>query len=184
MTERPKHPKALPEFEPAKPVRATLHTSLGDIECTLFAEDCPVTVGNFVGLAENTIEWKAPGKANDRPLYDNTLFHRIIPDFMVQAGDPLGTGMGGPGYRFGDEFVDRRKHDKPGMLSMANAGPGTNGSQFFITHAATPWLDGRHTVFGEVTKGMDVVEKMVAVPRDGSDRPKEDVVLKTVKIER
>ncbi|MDB6132591.1 MAG: peptidylprolyl isomerase [Verrucomicrobiales bacterium] len=125
-------------------IRIILHTGKGDIEATLFADKVPMTVANYLNLAK-------------RNYYDGIAFHRVIPNFMIQGGDPTGTGSGGPGYKFGDEFVAGLKHTKPGIFSMANAGPGTNGSQFFITHEATPWLDGKHTVFGEVTKGQEVV---------------------------
>jgi peptidyl-prolyl cis-trans isomerase B (cyclophilin B) len=125
-------------------IRILFKTDKGDLEATLFATKAPVTVANFLNLAQ-------------RGFYDGLKFHRVIADFMVQGGDPTGTGMGGPGYKFEDEVKTGLKHDKPGIFSMANAGPGTNGSQFFITHVATPWLDGKHTVFGEVTKGQDVV---------------------------
>jgi len=125
-------------------IRIVLHTTKGDIEATLFASKVPMTTANFLNLAS-------------KKYYDGITFHRVIPDFMIQGWDPTGTGMGGPGYKFGDEFVPGLKHSKPGIFSMANAGPGTNGSQFFITHVATPHLDGKHTVFGEVTKGQDVV---------------------------
>ena len=127
---------------------AVFHTDKGDIKVKLFADKVPLTVNNFVFLA-------------NEGFYNNTIFHRVIKDFMAQGGDPTGTGMGGPGYQFKDEFVPELKHDKPGILSMANAGPNTNGSQFFITHVPTPWLDGHHTVFGEVIEGMDVV---LAIP--------------------
>ncbi|NLF26028.1 MAG: peptidylprolyl isomerase [Deltaproteobacteria bacterium] len=125
----------------------TLETSKGNIQIELYADKTPKTVANFVNLAE-------------RGYYNGLSFHRVIPDFMIQGGDPTGTGSGGPGYQFGDEIVPSLKHDGPGVLSMANAGPGTNGSQFFITHVATPWLDGKHTVFGRVTSGQDVVNKI------------------------
>jgi peptidyl-prolyl cis-trans isomerase B (cyclophilin B) len=125
-------------------IRIVLHTTKGNIEATLFASKVPMTTANFLNLAS-------------KKYYDGITFHRVIPDFMIQGGDPTGTGMGGPGYKFGDEFVPGLKHSKPGIFSMANAGPGTNGSQFFITHVATPHLDGKHTVFGEVTKGQSVV---------------------------
>lgn len=131
----------------AMDLKATLETSQGKIELQLFADDTPKTVANFVNLSE-------------RGYYDGLIFHRVIPDFMIQGGDPLGKGVGGPGYKFGDEIVDTLKHDTPGILSMANAGPGTNGSQFFITHVPTPWLDGKHTVFGKVLSGQDVVDKI------------------------
>lgn len=125
-------------------IRIILHTGKGDIEATLFADKVPMTAANYLNLAK-------------KGYYDGIAFHRVIPNFMIQGGDPTGTGSGGPGYKFGDEFVPGLKHTKPGIFSMANAGPGTNGSQFFITHGPTDWLDGKHTVFGEVTKGQDVV---------------------------
>ncbi len=125
-------------------IRIILHTTQGDIEATLFASKVPMTAANFLNLAQ-------------RGYYNNLKFHRVIPDFMIQGGDPTGTGAGGPGYKFGDEIHPSLKHTKPGLFSMANAGPGTNGSQFFVTHVPCPWLDGKHAVFGEVTKGQDVV---------------------------
>lgn len=128
---------------------AVIHTELGDIKLELFAEKTPITVNNFVFLSE-------------QGFYNGTIFHRVIKDFMVQGGDPTGTGRGGPGYRFRDEFHSSLRHDKPGVLSMANAGPGTNGSQFFITHVPTPWLDNKHSVFGQVVEGMDVVNQIPA----------------------
>lgn len=137
---------------------AKLNTSRGDITIKLEHEKTPGTVGNFVGLAEGNLENEA--KPQGKPYYDGLKFHRVIPDFMVQGGDPKGTGVGGPGYQFEDEIHPDLKHDKPGMLSMANAGPGTNGSQFFITHVATPWLDGKHTVFGHVVEGQEVVDSI------------------------
>jgi peptidyl-prolyl cis-trans isomerase A (cyclophilin A) len=167
-----------------KPLFAVLHTSLGDVTVKLFSAEAPVTVVNFVGLATGEKEWVDPktGEKSKKPLYSGTLFHRVIPNFMVQGGDPTGTGRGTPGYRFEDEFKSGRKFDKPGILAMANAGPGTNGSQFFITVAATPWLNNRHTIFGEVVSGYDVVEKIVKVPRNPEDRPLQDVVLKSVEV--
>ena len=137
---------------------AKFHTSKGNILVELEFEKTPGTVGNFVGLAEGNLENKA--RPQGEPYYDDLKFHRVIPDFMVQGGDPKGTGVGGPGYQFEDEIKPELKHDRPGILSMANAGPGTNGSQFFITHVATPWLDGKHTVFGHVVEGQDVVDSI------------------------
>jgi peptidyl-prolyl cis-trans isomerase A (cyclophilin A) len=169
-----------------EPLYATLRTSMGEIVVQLFAEKAPQTVDNFVGLASGAKEWTDPKTREQvkRPLYSGTIFHRVIPRFMIQAGDPLGTGTGGPGYRFADEFHPDLRHSKAGILSMANAGPNTNGSQFFITLAPTPWLDNRHSVFGEVVKGQDVVNAIANVPRDGRDRPLKDVVLKEVVISR
>lgn len=147
----------------AEQIYATFKTSMGDIVVKLMPEKAPVTVENFVGLAEGTKEWTDPRsgqKQAGKPLYDGTMFHRVIPDFMIQGGDPLGTGTGGPGYRFQDEIGPDNKFSKPGLLAMANAGPGTNGSQFFITEIATPWLDKGHTIFGEVVKGGELVPKI------------------------
>ncbi|MFP8889571.1 peptidylprolyl isomerase [Natrialbaceae archaeon A-CW2] len=166
---------------------ATLHTSEGDITVELFEEKVPRTVGNFLGLATGEREWTDPEtgeRVTDRPLYDDVIFHRIIEGFMIQCGDPTGTGRGGPGYTFDDEFHDDLSHDGPGTLSMANAGPNTNGSQFFITLDATPHLDGRHSVFGEVTDGMDVVREIGSVDTDGNDKPLQDVVLESVSVDR
>jgi peptidyl-prolyl cis-trans isomerase A (cyclophilin A) len=168
------------------PVYATLKTSMGDIVIQLFEDKAPKTVANFVNLASGTREWTDPktGKKVKRPLYNGTIFHRVIPGFMIQGGDPLGNGTGGPGYRFADEINPDLKHSKPGILSMANAGPNTNGSQFFIIQKATPWLDGKHSVFGEVIKGQNVVDAIVNVPRDFRDRPLKDIVLQEVIISR
>jgi peptidyl-prolyl cis-trans isomerase B (cyclophilin B) len=135
--------------ETMKDIRIIVKTDKGDIEGVLYPGKAPVTVANFLNLAK-------------RGYYDGLKFHRVIPDFMIQGGDPTGTGSGGPGYRFEDECTPELKHDKPGIFSMANAGPGTNGSQFFVTHVATPWLDGKHTVFGSVTKGQDIVNAVAA----------------------
>jgi peptidyl-prolyl cis-trans isomerase A (cyclophilin A) len=149
-------------------------------------DHAPTTVANFVDLATGQREWKDPsdGQRKSEPLYDGTIFHRVIPDFMIQGGDPEGTGMGGPGYRFEDECPPGGpKFDKPGLLAMANSGPNTNGSQFFVTVAATPWLTGKHTIFGEVTEGMDVVDAIAAVPRGAQDKPATDIVLEKVEIE-
>ena len=165
---------------------ATFTTSLGAFRVRLFPEHAPVTVQNFVELAKGEREWRDPrtGRSAKTPLYDGTIFHRVIPDFMIQGGDPQGTGRGGPGYDFEDEFPSGAPGlDRPGLLAMANAGPNTNGSQFFVTVAATPWLTGKHTVFGEVVEGMEVVDAISRVPTGAMDRPREDVVLQQVTIE-
>ena len=165
---------------------AVFDTSEGTIVARLFEKEAPKTVANFVGLAEGTKEFTDPrsGQKAKRAFYDGLVFHRVIPEFMIQGGCPLGTGTGDPGYRFGDEFDPKLRHDKPGKLSMANAGPGTNGSQFFITVAPTPWLDNKHTIFGEVVEGMDIATKISQVPRGANDKPKTPVVVKSLKIER
>jgi peptidyl-prolyl cis-trans isomerase A (cyclophilin A) len=141
---------------------ATIHTNFGDITVRLYEKEAPKTVANFVGLATGEQEWVDPrsGKKSKARLYDGTGFHRVIPQFMIQGGDPLGTGTGGPGYKFEDEFQSNRKFDRPGLLAMANSGPNTNGSQFFITEVATPHLNNRHTIFGEVVKGQDLVPQI------------------------
>jgi len=163
---------------------AIFDTTLGEITCELFPDKAPVTVQNFVGLATGTKEFVNPETREraKRPFYDGLTFHRVIPKFMIQGGCPLGSGSGGPGYKFQDEFTHDLSFDRPGRLAMANAGPGTNGSQFFITVAPTDWLDNHHTIFGQVVKGMDVVEKIVNTPRGGQDRPKTPMVMKSVKI--
>ena len=164
--------------------KAIFKTSLGDIVVKLYDADAPETVKNFIALAEGTKDWNSPSKKGDK-LYDGSIFHRVIPEFMIQGGDPEGSGMGGPGYRFADETKGSPHHFKtPGKLAMANAGPNTNGSQFFITVTDTSWLTGKHTIFGEVTEGYDIVEKISKVPRDGMDRPKTPVVLESVTIEK
>jgi peptidyl-prolyl cis-trans isomerase A (cyclophilin A) len=165
---------------------AIFDTSQGTIVCRLFEKEAPQTVANFVGLAEGTKEFKDPrtGQKVKRPFYDGLSFHRVIPQFMIQGGCPLGTGTGDPGYRFADEFHPTLRHDKAGKLSMANAGPNTNGSQFFLTVAPTPWLDNKHAIFGEVVEGLDLAIKISELPRGASDKPKQPVVLKTLKIER
>jgi peptidyl-prolyl cis-trans isomerase A (cyclophilin A) len=168
-------------------VYATFDTSEGTIVCRLFEGDAPITVKNFIDLAEGTREWTDPrtSKKSTARLYDGTILHRVIPNFMIQGGDPTGTGMGGPGYRFQDETKGSpHKFDKAGKLAMANAGPGTNGSQFFITVAPTQWLTGNHTIFGEVVEGQEIADKITAVPRNRQDKPLKDVVLNSVKIER
>ncbi len=163
---------------------ATLHTSEGDIEIRLFEERAPNTVENFVGLATGEQAWEHPetGEQVEEPLYDDIPVHRVIEDFMIQTGDPTGTGRGGPGYTFDDEFHPELRHDGPGVVSMANRGPDTNGSQFFITLAAQPHLDDKHAVFGEVTDGMDVVEAIGEVETDSNDRPTSAVTLESVEI--
>jgi cyclophilin family peptidyl-prolyl cis-trans isomerase len=165
---------------------AKFSTTEGDFTIKLYETDAPQTVENFVGLAEGTKAWTEPatGKSVTRPFYDGLIFHRIIDGFMIQGGCPQGNGMGGPGYKFGDEFSPLRRHDRAGILSMANAGPGTNGSQFFITLGPTPHLNNRHTVFGEVVDGLDIVKKIGSVETGRQDRPVKDVVINTVTIER
>ncbi|MGH9810513.1 MAG: peptidylprolyl isomerase [Terriglobia bacterium] len=168
-------------------VYATFDTSEGTVVCRLFEQEAPVTVKNFIDLAEGSREWTDPRTRakSKQPLYNGTIFHRVIPDFMIQGGDPAGTGMGGPGYRFEDETKGSpHKFDKTGKLAMANSGPNTNGSQFFITVAPTPWLTGNHTIFGEVVEGQAIADKISKVSRGGQDKPNKDVVLNSVKIER
>jgi peptidyl-prolyl cis-trans isomerase A (cyclophilin A) len=163
---------------------ATFKTSEGTIVCELFEKEAPLTVKNFIELAEGTRDWTSRSKKGDR-LYDGSVFHRVIPQFMIQGGDPEGSGMGGPGYKFADETKGSPHHFKnPGKLAMANSGPNTNGSQFFITVTDTNWLTGKHTIFGDVVDGYDIVEKISKVARDGMDRPKTPVVLESVTIER
>lgn len=174
-------------LQPGQKLYATFKTSMGDMVAELFWEGAPSTVANFVGLAEGTKEWVHPasGEKNaGKPLYSGTIFHRVIPKFMIQGGDPLGQGTGGPGYRFGDEFNSRLRHDGPGVLSMANSGPGTNGSQFFICEVATPWLDDKHSVFGKVVEGVELIPRITGVPRNNRDKPNQDIVLQQVLIGR
>jgi peptidyl-prolyl cis-trans isomerase A (cyclophilin A) len=163
---------------------AVFETTLGEITCKLFTDKAPKTVENFVGLVGGTKEFVEPQTRlrTQRPYYDGLLFHRVIPDFMIQGGCPLGSGTGGPGYQFEDEFAKELTFDRPGKLAMANSGPNTNGSQFFITVAATTWLNHKHTIFGEVVKGQDVVTRISLTPRDRRDRPNTPVVMKSVKI--
>ena len=168
-------------------LQAHFTTTGGSFTVRLFDQDVPNTVGNFVGLAEGTKEWTDPnsGRKVKRPYYDGLIFHRVIDGFMIQGGDPLGTGTGGPGYNFADEFSPKLRHDKVGILSMANAGPNTNGGQFFITLAPTPWLDDRHSVFGEVIEGLDVVKQIGKTPTSKpGDRPLKPVTVQSVKIDR
>jgi peptidyl-prolyl cis-trans isomerase A (cyclophilin A) len=165
---------------------AHFETSLGNFTVELFDTKAPKTVANFVGLVEGTKEWKHPKTHENHktPYYDGIVFHRIIKGFVIQGGDPLGIGTGGPGYQFADEFHPSLHHDRAGILSMANAGPNTNGSQFFVTLGPTPHLDRRHSVFGAVVKGLDVVEKIGTTQTDRNDRPVTPVVMKKVTIER
>jgi peptidyl-prolyl cis-trans isomerase A (cyclophilin A) len=165
--------------EDVERLTAKVSTTLGDFSIELFAKECPETVWNFVNLAEGRQKTEKGGN-----FYDGIIFHRVIEGFMLQAGCPLGKGIGGPGYQFGDEFVSELKHDVPGVLSMANAGPGTNGSQFFVTLAPTSHLDGRHTVFGKVIDGMEVVNKIGSTPTASMDRPVEDIVINSVVVSR
>jgi peptidyl-prolyl cis-trans isomerase A (cyclophilin A) len=165
---------------------AILNTSLGSIKIQLLPESAPNTVANFIGLANGSKEWVDPKtreKVTGRSLYADTVFHRVIPDFMIQGGDPMGTGTGGPGYRFADETRASDNFNKPGILAMANAGPNTNGSQFFITVKPTPWLNGNHTIFGHVIDGMDIVLKISQVERDRMDRPNTPVKINSITIE-
>ncbi|GAB7094769.1 peptidylprolyl isomerase [Halolamina litorea] len=179
---------------PENPV-ATIHTTHGDIVVELFEDRVPTTVRNFITLSTHAEDyedaevgpegeaWEDDGEKRVDPLYDDVAFHRIITGFMIQGGDPSETGRGGPGYQFEDEFHDELTHDGPGVLSMANSGPNTNGSQFFITLDAQPHLDGRHAVFGRVIDGMDVVEELGSVPTDRNDQPQVEAVLESVDIE-
>ena len=167
---------------------ATLKTNHGDIQVQLFPDQAPQTVKNFVELAKGEREWTNPktGQKTTDKLYDGTVFHRVNSGFMIQGGDPLGNGTGGPGYQFGDEFHPDLRFDKPYLLAMANAGPGTNGSQFFITVGATPWLNRKHTIFGEVADqaSRDVVDRISSVPTARGDKPVDDVVIESVEVQR
>ncbi|HET7174092.1 MAG TPA: peptidylprolyl isomerase [Nocardioidaceae bacterium] len=172
----------------AENLYATLSTNRGDIVLQLFPDHAPTTVANFVGLAEGTKEWTDPktGKASSAPFYDGLTFHRVIAGFMIQGGCPVGTGTGGPGYTFKDEFHPELAFGKPYLLAMANAGPGTNGSQFFVTVAPTPHLNRHHTIFGEVAdqESRDVVDAIATTPTDRSDRPRDPVAIDRVTVER
>ncbi len=167
-------------------VYAVFQTSMGEIVCRLFTAEAPKTCENFIGLAEGSKEWTDPKTRAKvkRRFYDGLQFHRVIPDFMIQGGCPLGSGTGGPGYEFADEFHPSLKFDRPGLLAMANAGPNTNGSQFFITEAATQWLTNRHSIFGEVVAGLDLVTKITHVPRDPHDHPRAPVSIVRLEIVR
>jgi peptidyl-prolyl cis-trans isomerase A (cyclophilin A) len=172
---------------PAEPgTYAVFYTSMGNIVCRLFVKDAPKTVANFIGLASGTKPWKDPntGKTMHRPLYSNTTFHRVIPNFMIQGGDPMGTGMGQPGYQFDDEISPSHSFEKPGILAMANSGPNTNGSQFFITVTPQQRLDGNYSIFGEVVSGQDVVNAISQVPTGVNDKPITPVKLIRVSIRR
>ena len=164
---------------------ATFHTSKGSFSASLFPEHAPKTVENFVGLSTGTKTWRHPGdgRSHEEALYPGTVFHRVIEGFMIQGGDPLGDGTVGPGYRFEDEVPSGvPSFDRPGLLAMANAGPNTNGSQFFVTVAPTPWLDGLHTIFGEVTEGYDVVAAIAEVETGPGDRPTSDITIDRIDI--
>jgi len=171
-------------LQPGDKLYATFETSMGNMKAELYWEKAPVTVSNFVGLAKGTKAWTDPktNMLSNEPLYNGTIFHRVIPGFMIQGGDPLGTGTGGPGFTFKDEFNADLKHNAPGILSMANAGPNTNGSQFFITEGPTPHLDHRHSVFGKIVENLDLVSKIANVPRGANDKPLTDVVIKDILI--
>ena len=164
--------------------KAVIETTAGNFDCTLFKDKAPVTVDNFIGLAEGTKDWQNPishATKHNTPLYDGTIFHRVIPGFMIQGGDPAGNGTGDPGYRFKDEIDPSLKFDRGGLLAMANSGPNTNGSQFFITEKPTPWLNGRHTIFGQC-EPVSLVTKIANMPRDPSDKPFHAVKITHIKI--
>lgn len=177
-----------PELQPGVLYRAIIHTTLGPLRLRLFADKAPVTVRNFVNLAEGTRESTDPrnGQTGRKPYYNGVIFHRCIPEFMVQGGDPTGRGTGGPGYTFQDEFNPALRFDRPGLLAMANAGPATNGSQFFITEVPTPHLNNRHTIFGELedAAGLDIVRKMSRAPQDARNRPNQDIRIERIEILR
>lgn len=170
-------------------MKAVIHTNMGDIDVELFPGQAPHTVKNFAGLATGTREWTEKGQKTSRPLYDGTIFHRVIPGFMIQGGDPDGTGMGGPGYQFNDEITPELTFSEPYLLAMANSGKrmgrGTNGSQFFITVEPTPWLNGKHTIFGKVTneQSKKVVDEIASTPTGAQDRPLKPVVIESIDIQ-
>jgi peptidyl-prolyl cis-trans isomerase A (cyclophilin A) len=186
-TLKPQAPAAPAVTLPTEPgLYAVIYTSMGNIACRLFDKDAPKTVVNFRGLATGTKAWTDPetGAMKHTPLYSGTVFHRVIPQFMIQGGDPTGTGMGSPGYQFEDEVSSSHSFEHPGILAMANSGPNTNGSQFFITVAATPWLNGKHTIFGEVVVGQDVVDAISKAPRDDQDKPLTPIKITRISIRR
>jgi len=176
---------AVPAF--AQEPTAVIETTMGNLRCKLFPKEAPKTVANFIGLADGTKDWTDPAtgqKKHGVPLYSGTIFHRVIPNFMIQGGDPLGTGVGDPGYKFEDEIVPSLTFDRPGRLAMANAGPGTNGSQFFITEVATPWLNGHHTIFGQCDEAsVELVKKIARVPKGPADKPTTPVRINKIVIE-
>lgn len=174
------------DLKPGDKLLATIKTSMGNMTAELYWDKVPKTVANFVGLSKGTKEWSMPGNAEKlhRPLYSGTIFHRVIPGFMIQGGDPLGSGYGGPGYRFADEFDSSLRHDSPGILSMANSGPNTNGSQFFITEGPQMGLNMRHAVFGKVIENVELVGKIARVPRNAEDKPLQDVKLIEIEIKK
>jgi peptidyl-prolyl cis-trans isomerase A (cyclophilin A) len=186
-------PLVAQEAPAAKPAAAAeptavIDTTMGTLRCTLFPKEAPKTVANFIGLAQGTKDWKDPASGQTKhgvPLYSGTIFHRVIPDFMIQGGDPLGTGTGDPGYKFADEIVPSLKFDQPGRLAMANSGPNTNGSQFFITEVPTPWLNGRHTIFGQCDDAsLALVKKIARLPRGPEDKPTTPVRINRIVIQR
>ena len=186
-TARATAPALPPVALPSEPgLYAVIYTSMGNIVCRLFEKDAPKAVANFRGLATGTKAWTDPatGRLKHTRLYSGTTFHRVIPQFMIQGGDPLGTGTGGPGYAFEDEIDSSHSFERTGMLAMANSGPNTNGSQFFITVAPTPWLNGKHTIFGEVASGQEVADAISEVPRDSDDKPLTPVKILAISIRR
>ena len=179
-------PAAMAQSKRKPGLYAIFETNQGTVVCELYEKEAPVTVKNFIDLAEGKKDWKDPrsGEMKKTRYFDGITFHRVIPEFMIQGGDPTGTGTGGPGYRFQDEFAPSLKFDKPGRLAMANAGPNTNGSQFFITEVNTDFLNNKHTIYGQVIEGMDVVKKIARVPKNSSDKPNQPVVIQKLTIER
>jgi peptidyl-prolyl cis-trans isomerase A (cyclophilin A) len=181
-----KKPSAASAAQPAGPPKAIIHTSAGDLTCELFPDKAPKGVASFVGLARGTRDWTNPKtgqKVHGKPLYDGTICHRVIPEFMIQCGDPEGTGRGGPGYEFANETAPDLTFDQPGRLAYANAGPDTNGSQFFITEVATPFLNGKYTIFGQCTpESVELVKKIAREPRNADDRPDNPVTIKHITI--